>query len=146
MLQAPFMQHVQPQPPTSYVQENREHDEFEFREMFKVIVPGNLRVKMKLNAALLDSPIGRLVVVADDIHIYLLQCLNRSKIKEKVQRLAEITHSQIMAEHYKTKAMLMLEHELMQYFNGRLEIFQVTDEQLYIISIFPILIFFSDAS
>lgn len=118
MLQAPM-----PMAPM-FVAENREHDEFEFREMFKVIVPGNLRVKMKLNAALLDSPIGRLVVVADDIQIYLLQCLNRSKIKEKVQRLAEITHSQITAEHYKTKAMLMLEHELMQYFSGRLEVFQ----------------------
>lgn len=90
--------------PAAYVQpENREHDEYEFREMFKVIVPGNLRVKMKLSAALLDSPIGRLVVIADDVQIYLLQCLNRSKIKEKVQRLAEITHSQITAEPYKTK-------------------------------------------
>lgn len=90
--------------PTPYVQpENREHDEYEFREMFKVIVPGNLRVKMKLSAALLDSPIGRLVVIADDVQIYLLQCLNRSKIKEKVQRLAEITHSQITADPYKTK-------------------------------------------
>lgn len=75
----------------------------------------------QLTAAIIDTPIGVLLTVGDEKHIYLLQVLQMDLVNSQVKRVLDQTKSYIISG--RTKAIDLLERELEDYFNGKLEAF-----------------------
>lgn len=74
----------------------------------------------KLTAAVLNTPIGELLTVGDEKFIYILQVLNDDSISS-VKRVVDHTKSYITSG--RTKTIDLLDRELQNYFDGKLEDF-----------------------
>lgn len=90
----------------------------------------------ELTAAIIDTPIGEMLTVGDDKHIYLLQVLQQELTNSQVKRILDQTKSYLISG--RTKPIILLERELKDYFNGTLKEFTTpiqmfgTDFQMHV--------------
>jgi AraC family transcriptional regulator of adaptative response/methylated-DNA-[protein]-cysteine methyltransferase len=75
-----------------------------------------------LQAAEIDSPLGPILVVADDEALYLLEFVARGSVKEEVDLFRKKTKLPIIAG--KADAAKQVEKELTSYFSGKLQEFK----------------------
>lgn len=76
--------------------------------------PGNFTEKAALKADWIDTPLGAMLVLADDSHIHLLEFIGRKNLAKQVQKIAKIAPIGIG----KTALMATLSEQLDQFFNG----------------------------
>ena len=91
-----------------------------FRDAFSKIM-GSLPTKTQINilkSAWLDTPLGPMVVVADEEGLYLLEFVERRGLEREVERLRIRKSAAIISGE--TAAIKSIEKELKQYFSGKL--------------------------
>ncbi len=102
-----------------------------FRDAFSKIM-GNSPAKSKevkvLKADWLDTPLGPMIVVANEEALYLLEFVNRRGLEREVERLRKITGSVIIPGI--TRPIDSIKNELKQYFKGRLKYFITPTEMV----------------
>ncbi|UHA73433.1 bifunctional transcriptional activator/DNA repair enzyme AdaA [Paenibacillus sp. 481] len=92
-----------------------------FRDAFSRIMgsaPSLMGSSNILKASWLDTPLGPMVAIADDEALYLLEFVDRRGLEREVERLRQRTKSAIIPGY--TQPIHSIEHELNQYFDGKL--------------------------
>jgi AraC family transcriptional regulator of adaptative response/methylated-DNA-[protein]-cysteine methyltransferase len=74
-----------------------------------------------LKASYLDSPLGRMLAIADDKALYLLEFVERRGLEWEIERLRLRTKSAIMSGS--NNSIISIKTELKFYFNGALQSF-----------------------
>lgn len=96
-----------------------------FRDAFSRIMgaaPTQLNPNKVLKAAWLDTPLGPMLAIADDIQLYLLEFVDRRGLEHEVECLRQKTKSAIIPGH--TSPIYSIEQELNSYFKGELKTFK----------------------
>ena len=96
-----------------------------FRDAFTKIM-GNPPTKaghLTLKAAWLDTPLGPMLVIADDDKLYLLEFTDRRGLEREVERLRQKFRAAIVPG--RAEILLRVERELAAYFAGELQHFSV---------------------
>lgn len=75
-----------------------------------------------LKSAWLETPLGPMVVIADEEGLYLLEFLERRGLEREIERLRERKSAAIIPGE--TAAIKSIEKELKQYFSGKLLAFK----------------------
>src|SRR5262245_51346907 len=78
--------------------------------------------KKILSSTLLKSPLGPILVIADEEALYLLEFKGRRDLDWEIERLKQKTTSSIISR--RTKPMDLIEEELELYFRGNLSSFK----------------------
>jgi len=84
--------------------------------------PGLFRNDHVLKASWLDTPLGPMVAIADEMGLYLLEFVQRRGLEREVERLRLKTKLAIIPG--KTEPIHFIENELDQYFKGTLREFK----------------------
>lgn len=96
-----------------------------FRDAFSRIM-GTAPTKIKnahiLKAAWLDTPLGPMIAISDEKHLYLLEFVDRRGLEREVERLRKKTKSAIIPGM--TEPIRSIENELNRYFLGKLTLFK----------------------
>lgn len=82
-----------------------------------------IKNKKILHQALLDTLLGPMIAIADDIALYLLEFANRTGLDNEIARLTQQTNAIIIISG-KTQPINMIETELNAYFDGTLTEFK----------------------
>lgn len=96
-----------------------------FRDAFSRIMgapPSKFGDDKVLKASWLDTPLGPMLAIADDIALYLLEFVDRRGLEREVERLRQKTKSAIIPGC--TQPIISIGNELMQYFKGKLTEFK----------------------
>ena len=96
-----------------------------FRDAFERIigtVPSDSEQQQVLKSAWIDTPLGTMVVIGDEIGLYLLEFTNRHGLEQEIQRLTTATQASIIPGI--TDPIQQIEDELHRYFSGELEQFK----------------------
>lgn len=75
-----------------------------------------------LKASVLYTRIGRLLAIADETKLYMLEFLDRASLEKNIERLSLLTHAHI--EPGSTKPLTQIQAELEQYLKGNLNAFK----------------------
>jgi len=75
-----------------------------------------IKNKKIFHQALLETPLGAMIAVADDATLYLLEFTDHLKLDNKIKRLKQQTNATITSG--KTEPINMIETELKEYFAG----------------------------
>lgn len=78
----------------------------------------------QLYASWIKTPIGLMLAIADEHHLYLLEFCQRVNLKFEIERLKKHTNSNIIEKC--TKPLCSIEHELKEYFEGTLKTFKTS--------------------
>lgn len=95
-----------------------------FRDAFARIMgtaPAKHGHKNILKAAWLDTKLGPMLAIADEITLYLLEFIDRKGLEREVERLRKKTQSAIIPGS--TAPLISIQKELDAYFNGTLQLF-----------------------
>lgn len=96
-----------------------------FRDAFSRIMgaaPTLLENSQVLKASWIDTPLGPMIAIGDEAAIYLLEFVDRRGLEREVERLRKRTKSAIIPGI--TESIKSIEHELTQYFKGKLTMFK----------------------
>lgn len=97
-----------------------------FRDAFTKIMgaPPSLPHKQlkELKAKWIDTPLGPMVAMADETHLYLLEFIDRRGLEREVERLRKRLQVAILPGV--TAAISSIENELALYFSGKLKAFK----------------------
>ncbi|RAL26199.1 bifunctional transcriptional activator/DNA repair enzyme AdaA [Thermoflavimicrobium daqui] len=96
-----------------------------FRDAFFRIMGSAPTMHGKLNilyASWLDTQLGPMIAIASEEALYLLEFVDRRGLEREIERLREKTKSAIIPGY--TKPIRSIEHELNQYFDGKLREFK----------------------
>ena len=96
-----------------------------FRDAFSRIMgaaPTRLGHAHLLKASWLDTPLGPMIAIADEHHLYLLEFVDRRGLEREVERLRQRTKSAIIPGV--TDPLASIEQELKHYFSGKLIYFK----------------------
>ena len=96
-----------------------------FRDAFSKIMghaPSQLQTEDALKASWLDSPLGPVLVVADEKELYLLEFVDRRGLEREIERLRKRTKMPILPGH--TPPIESIKQELALYFEGKLQTFK----------------------
>lgn len=96
-----------------------------FRDAFAKIMgapPSHSQQLRILKAAWLDTPLGPMIAIANETHLYLLEFVDRRGMEREVERLRQRTKSAIIPGI--TPAISSIEQELKDYFDGTLHVFK----------------------
>jgi AraC family transcriptional regulator of adaptative response/methylated-DNA-[protein]-cysteine methyltransferase len=97
-----------------------------FRDAFSKIMgaaPKNFNKQLNvLKASWIDTPLGPMLAIADELSLYLLEFVDRRGLEREVERLRLKTKSAIIPGS--TKPIASIEEELNAYFNGQLKNFK----------------------
>lgn len=80
--------------------------------------PTRLGQAQLLKASWLDTPLGPMIAIADEHHLYLLEFVDRRGLEREVERLRQRTKSAIIPGT--TDSIVSIEQELKHYFTGKL--------------------------
>ena len=69
----------------------------------------------------LDTPLGKMIAIADEQFLYLVDFNDRPGLERKIEQIKQITKSEIVPGH--TAITNLIEKELQQYFAGTLKTF-----------------------
>ena len=72
--------------------------------------------------ALIDTPLGPMIAIADEESLYLLEFMDRRGLTREIERLRKRTKSDILPGS--TAPIRSIENELSQYFEGTLKVFK----------------------
>jgi AraC family transcriptional regulator, regulatory protein of adaptative response / methylated-DNA-[protein]-cysteine methyltransferase len=75
----------------------------------------------QLQSTRIDTPIGEMIAIGDESHLYFLEFLDGFKLEKSIASLKNITRDSIIAG--KTPPILSIEKELSAYFEGVLKKF-----------------------
>lgn len=90
-----------------------------FRDAFSRIMgaaPTKLGQAIILKASWLDSPLGPMLAIADEEHLYLLEFVDRRGLEREIQRMRQRMKAAIIPGS--TKPIALIEQELKAYFAG----------------------------
>lgn len=96
-----------------------------FRDAFSRIMgtapakAGNYNI---LKAAWLDTPLGPMIAIANEEHLYLLEFVDRRGLEREIERLRTRTNAAVVPGN--TEPIKSIERELKQYFDGTLQAFK----------------------
>ena len=76
---------------------------------------------MNLNRALIETPLGQMVAIADDTALYLLEFADCKSLSRELQKLQQQYNTLIVPGS--TAITKAIEHELVDYFSGVLRVF-----------------------
>jgi len=97
-----------------------------FRDAFSKIMgaaPTNFKDQHKLlKSSWLDTPLGPMLAIADEEHLYLLEFVKRRGLEREIERLRMRTKSAIIPGI--TEPIQSIERELKEYFSGTLQEFK----------------------
>jgi len=96
-----------------------------FRDAFSRIMgaaPALSKDSKILKATWLDTPLGPMIAVADEQALYLLEFVERRGLEREIERLRQKTKAAIVPGV--TPPINSIEHELVQYFKGKLITFK----------------------
>lgn len=96
-----------------------------FRDAFSRIMgaaPTMLEDRHPLKASWLDTRLGPMIAIADEEALYLLEFVDRRGLEREIERLRQKRKSAIIPGT--TDPIRSIEHELAQYFDGKLAEFQ----------------------
>jgi AraC family transcriptional regulator, regulatory protein of adaptative response / methylated-DNA-[protein]-cysteine methyltransferase len=96
-----------------------------FRNAFSRIIgasPSKSENHKVLKASWIDTPLGSMLVVADDEALYLLEFVDRRGLEKEIERLRKKTKLPIIPG--KTNPAKQIEAELVEYFSGKLQEFK----------------------
>jgi AraC family transcriptional regulator of adaptative response/methylated-DNA-[protein]-cysteine methyltransferase len=96
-----------------------------FKEVFSWIIetsPSKSEDHKVLRASWIDTPLGAMLVVADDEKLYLIDFLNRRSLEKEIKRLIKRTKFSIIPG--KTSLAEQIEAELKDYFSGKIQEFK----------------------
>ncbi len=97
-----------------------------FRDAFSKVMgaaPTNFNKQLNvLKASWIDTPLGPMLAIADEIGLYLLEFVDRRGLEKEVERLRIKTKSAIIPGF--TQSISSIEEELHAYFNGQLKVFK----------------------
>ncbi len=74
-----------------------------------------------LKQSVIETPQGLMIVLADEVGLYLLEFVGSKGLEAEIKRLHTRTKKTIIPGH--TKITDLIEHELQQYFAGTLQVF-----------------------
>lgn len=97
-----------------------------FRDAFsKIMGVAPTRAASKpylLKASWIDTPLGPMVAIADETHLYLLEFVERRGLEREIERLRSRLKAAIVPG--KTATLISIESELKSYFLGKLKTFK----------------------
>lgn len=96
-----------------------------FRDVFSKIVgtpPSKRQYTQALKASWIDTPLGSMLIVADDEALYLLEFVDRRGLEKEIQHLNKKAKLPIIPG--KPNPARQIEEELKEYFAGRLQQFK----------------------
>jgi AraC family transcriptional regulator of adaptative response/methylated-DNA-[protein]-cysteine methyltransferase len=96
-----------------------------FRDAFSRIMgapPRSSGHKNILKVAWLDTPLGPMIAIGDEVALYLLEFVDRRGLEREIERLRKKTKSAIIPGH--TSSIYSIEKELNLYFAGKLKKFK----------------------
>ena len=76
----------------------------------------------KILASWVDTPLGCMIAIADQTHLYLLEFVDCRGLQYEIDKLKKITQSVIIPG--RTAIHDLIEKELQQYFDGTLQLFR----------------------
>ncbi len=86
------------------------------------VAPGEMRKAARLQVDVVDTPLGPMVAVADQTHLYLLEFIDRKALRRELKTLAKDAKGDI---GFGTPTPIQrISQELAQYFKGHLAYFQ----------------------
>ena len=80
------------------------------------------KLNLILKTAWLDTPLGPMVAIADDKVLYLLEFRDGRGVEREIEKLRVKTNAVIIPG--KTEIIDLIQHELNEYFKGKLQIFK----------------------
>lgn len=96
-----------------------------FREAFFDIMaatPAASRSIKKLVASWIDTPLGSMLALGDDVELYLLEFLDRRGLEQEIKQLIKMLNASIILGS--CPAILQVKNELKSYFKGDLKFFK----------------------
>lgn len=96
-----------------------------FREAFYRILgaaPTLLKPRKVLKEAWIDTHLGTMLAVSDDTALYFLEFIDRRGLQEELEQLRQTVGAVIIPGN--TKPILLIQDEIMEYFNGTLTAFK----------------------
>ena len=95
-----------------------------FRDAFSRIMgspPSKSAQQTVLKASWIDTPLGPMIAIADDVGLYLLEFVERRGLEREIERLRLKTKAMIIPGT--TDPIISIEKELQSYFDGKLKTF-----------------------
>ena len=83
----------------------------------------NNNPKQTLIASYLETPLGTMLAIADDTHLYMLKFTDQDNLKKSIYQIQKATDSIIIEAS--NNLILFLQKELNAYFNGTLQEFSI---------------------
>jgi AraC family transcriptional regulator, regulatory protein of adaptative response / methylated-DNA-[protein]-cysteine methyltransferase len=71
----------------------------------------------------LETPLGTMLAIVDDTHLYMLKFTDQSNLKKAIEQLQKITNSTIIKDS--NRLIVSIQRELDAYFNGTLQKFSI---------------------
>lgn len=96
-----------------------------FRDAFsKIFGEAPVRAKNKniLKAAWLETPLGGMIAIADDKHLYLLEFTDRRGLEREIENMRKNLNTAILPGS--NPVLIKIKEELQEYFSGALKTFQ----------------------
>lgn len=96
-----------------------------FKDVFSRIMgttPAKIKQRHILKASWIDTPLGPMIAIADDLALYLLEFVERRGLEREIERMRKKTHSVIIPGI--TAPIRSIQKELSEYFAGRLKHFE----------------------
>lgn len=78
--------------------------------------------KMVLHASWIDTPLGPMIAIANNVGLYLLEFVDRRGLEREIEKLRSKNKAAILPGH--TMPIRLIEQELQSYFAGTLQIFK----------------------
>ncbi|HAB98603.1 MAG TPA: bifunctional transcriptional activator/DNA repair enzyme protein Ada, partial [Parachlamydiales bacterium] len=78
-------------------------------------------MRSKLNQSQFDTPLGKMLAIADDKTLYLLEFTDRKNVQKEIDRLQSKGQSSIVERE--TAPISLIKQELAKYFAGKLSTF-----------------------
>lgn len=94
----------------------------------KITVQNNSTKTTALIASHLQTPLGAMLAVADDTHLYILKFTDQNNLQKSIKALEKTTESKIIAGS--NNLIKKLDQELAHYFNGALQNFSTPTQLL----------------